>query len=365
MKTAGGYGWAVAAFLTASGVFADTVYMVDGLAISGKVKEMSEKHVVLLLDDGVVGIPRPRVKRVDYDIDSRKAQLAPDDYKGHYELALLAIGKGKKDIAIQELALAAGKKDIPAEAWKTLAQLRKDAGDIKGALAAIVEYLKLVPDDKDAIAFRDEAGKTVTPAKPAEVVVTVPAAETPPVGNLPAVPSTAVAVDTSAKTVNITVTPAPQPVKQEGFEDGQWQVEGWGNPATVQVTVSEGNKMLAILVPADGAQDKAAVSLAKRMDLTGKKKLVFSANVDGDKPVDISVAFITDDFYESRIVRLKPGWNIDVAVDLTGQKDFKCRVTNWAFQSPLKSINRVDKIVFLVYNGRAAANIFIDDIRTE
>jgi len=361
MSKAGGYGLVIVALLAAPEMFADTVYMVDGLAISGKVKEISEKHVVLLLDDGVIGIPRPRVKRVDYDIESRKAQLAADDYKGHYELALLALGKGKKDVAMQELALAAGKKDIPADAWKTLAQLRKDAGDAKGALAAIIEYLKLVPDDNDAIVFRDEIGKTVTPAKPVEPSAVAPAAEAPAVGGLPA----AVPADTGTKTAGITVTPAPQPVRADGLEDGQWQVEGWGNPATVQVTVSEGNKMLAILVPADGRQDKAAVSLGKRMDLTGKKKLVFSANVDGDKPVDMSVAFITDDFYESRIVRLKPGWNIDVAIDLTGQKDFKCRATNWAFQSPLNNMNRVDKIVFLVYNGRAAANIFIDDVRTE
>ena len=74
--------------------------------------------------------------------------------------------------------------------------------------------------------------------------------------------------------------------------------------------------------------------------------------------------FITNDYYESRMITAKPGWNTDIQVDLTSQ-DYKSRQTNWAFKTGVNRLNRVDKLVFLVYNYKSAVDIFLDDIRAE
>ncbi|MBN1808919.1 MAG: hypothetical protein JW909_07595 [Planctomycetes bacterium] len=346
--------------LFASSSSADIVYMVDGLAIRGEVREVTPDKVYLLLEDGVIGIPVARVKRIDYDLEARRGRLAADDFKGRYDIAQLAIQKGSSRIALEELTAAAGKQDVPAGAWKQLAFLMRDAGDNKGALAAVSQYLKTVPDDAEALELKQLLLKEITPPQKPD--------KTAPVTNEPSVaPGT---VDPApADTASVPSQPAPAaapaaPPKQEGLEDGTWQVEGWGNSATVQITLSEGNKILAIISPAGGTQDKTAVGTARRLDLSGKKRLLFSAHVDGKSPLPVGLAFITSDYYESRLVSLKPGWNTDVSIDITGS-DFKCRDTNWAFKSDIKRLNRVDKLVFLLYNYRNSANVFLDDIRAE
>jgi len=344
--------WAAVLAVAALPVFslrADTVYMVDGLAISGKVREVTDERVFLLLDDGVIGIPRQRIKRIDYDIESRKTLVAPDDFNGRYELALLALDKNRRDVAVDELKASAGKPGVPPEAWKKLAFILRDAGDDKGAFIAVSEYLKLAPEDPEAAALQDALAKKITPPKPAQQ---------------PAPPPAAGATQQPVETKPSPEPAQAQPQKPEGLEDDRWQVEGWGNPATVQVTVSDGNKMLAIVSPEGGKQDKTAVSVSRRLDLSGKKRLLFSAHVEGAQPLQLAVAFITDDYYESRLVALKPGWNTDVAIDVSGQ-DFKSRATNWAFKTPINNLNRVNRLVFLIYNFRVAANIFLDDIRVE
>lgn len=325
----------------ACAAFADTIYTVDDLIIIGKIQRETAEQLLVVLDDGTISVPRYRIRQIEYDYDTRRQRLAADDYAGRYQLVVWALEHGRPADACAELKALAGKPGVPPEALLQLARIEHEQGDLKSAFAHLAEYLKLRPDDAEAAGLYEEVKRTLAP-KPAQKPADKPAQ---PAEAKPAAPA------------------ANKPA--EGLEAaGKWTLEGWGNKATIELVPDEhGNQVLQVFTE-PGGNDKAAVGVGVHLNLKEKKQLLFNAFVDGKAPVDIAVAFITSDYYESRSITLKPGWNTNVSFDLAG-KDYKSRDTNWRFETPLKNPERVRKLIFLVYNFRAQANIYLDAVHAE
>lgn len=303
---------------------ADLIILKTDLAIEGKIIERDENYIVVLVEYGKIRLRREDVKTVEFNLASRLRELAPDDHAGRYKLAAWALEEGMTDDALQILQPLVGKKGVPNEIYRKLARIHEARREEAKALEYWKRLLMAVPGDK-------EAGARVAELKGSEGAG----------------------------------RPAAGP--KEGLEvTGSWSILNWGNPAEVsQHTLVDNNKVLMVNVPSGGGKDKAAVGSAVKLDFAGKEKLLFSVFNGEKSPVELAVAIITaKDYYESRPVRIRPDWNLDVALDLK-RSDFKCRATDWKFQAAVEGLDSVRQILYLVYSGRRKALLYFDDIRAE
>jgi|GEM_PF-2773745 len=331
----------------------------DGQRIFGRVKEIDgrEKKLWIILNwgqnEGPVSVPLNRVRRIDYDVAGRRAELPAGDNLARYKLALWLISVGLKDEALIDLEAVAGKPGVPAEAWRLLAGLQEAKGQFRQALEAQRKFLLAQPDDGDtkaAVARLEEKVKGL-PADP------VPADPNPP----PA--------DPGAGDPKVNPNP-PEPEKPkvaEGLElrDG-WRAQPWGNPAEVSLLKDEesGNQYLAVQMTGEGKEAKTALGLRVNGDISKRAKLVFNIYNPDNKPLPLSIAFNTSsDFFETQFIWVKKGWNEGVAVDLNAS-DFKCRASNWAHNSPLKGKDQVNNIMFL-FNEKRKVAVYLDYVRFE
>jgi len=324
----------------------------DGQRIIGRVKELDkkEKKVWVIVNwganEGPVSVPLDRVRRIDYDVEGRRAELPAGDNLAHYNLALWLLSVGLKDEALLDLEAVAGKTGVPAEAWKLLGALQEEKGLFRQALESFKKYLAAKPDDAEALAAtkRLEAKIKDLPAEPAK---------TAPDPGKPADPA---------------VPPEPEKPKiPEGLEvrDG-WKAQPWGNPADLSLLKDDatGNQFLAVQMSGEGKEDKTATGLRVNGDISKRSKLIFNIYNSDDKPLPLSVAFNTaSDFYETQFIWIKKGWNESVTVDLNAS-DFKCRASDWAHKSPIKGKDQVNNLLFLV-NAKRKATIYLDYIRFE
>ncbi len=326
----------------------------DGQRILGRVKEIDkqEKKLWVVLNwgqnEGPMSVPLERVRRIDYDVPGRRAELPAGDVLARYRFALWLISVNLKDEAIVDLEAVAGKPGVPPEAWKLLAGLQEARGQLREALDSLRKCLAVLPDDAAAQASAKRLEEKVK-SLPAEVQAEAPA-PAPDQGVEPANP------------------PEPEkPKVAEGLEvrDG-WRAQPWGNPAEVSLLKDEatGNQYLAVQLSGEGKESKTALGLRVNGDISKRSKLVFNIYNSEKKPIPLSVAFNTSsDFYETPFIWVKNGWNEGVVVDLNAG-DFKCRATEWAHKSPIKGKEQVNNILLLL-NDRRKATVYLDYVRFE
>jgi tetratricopeptide (TPR) repeat protein len=322
----------------------------DGQRVLGRVREIDKKENKLWVivnwgdNEGPVSVPLDRVRRIDYDVPGRRAELPAGDSLARYKLALWLLAVGLKDEALSDLEAVAGRPGVPADAWKLLARLQEAAGQLRQALESWKKYLAGQPEDAEAQAAvkRLEEKVKALPAEP-QVQAPVPAPD-------PAKPAE-----------------PEKPKVTEGMEvrDG-WRAQPWGNPADITLLKDDvtGNQYLAVEMTGDGKEGKTALSLRVNGDISKRSKLIFNIYNPDAKPLPLTVAFNTSsDFFETQFIWIKKGWNEGVAIDLNAS-DFKCRASDWSHKSPIKGKDQVNNIMILI-NEKRKATLYLDYIRFE
>ena len=315
---------------------ADMITTVDDLVIEGRVQEVTEERVLVLVHHGEdrwgkITIPRDRVRSIEYDLDKRLAELREEDHLGRYEIGEWAYRHGMSDEALAILAEAAGKPDVPAEAYLFMAKIREEKGELSEALSLYGKYALAEPEDDKVKAKIDEIKK----------LLDKPKAEPAMVAKAPAAPK----------------------ASPEGLETGSWRYERWGNKADVSVVNDpDGNKLLQVTMDGSGNTDKVALSTRKNVDLAGKSKTTFTIFNKTGRTVQVALAVVTSSgYYESRPVSVKDGWNESLSRSLTG-KDYKCKETNWRFETAVKDLDKVQAVMFLIYNGKRKGVFYLDEV---
>jgi hypothetical protein len=311
------------------GLGQDLVILRSGLAIEGKILRQAKQTVELEVEYGVLSIPRAAVESVELNLASRLKELAEDDHLGRYRLAVSALEAGQTRQAKPILESLVGKPKVPPEVTRRLAELYESEGDLGKALEHWKTY---------ALSAKDDAA---VKAKIAELEKKLGGAGAEEVGK-------------------------PAAGANEGLETGgKWNVLNWGNPAEIGARSLDGNSVLMVEVPGGGTKDKTAIGRSVKLDLAGKGRLRFRAFSAENTRVDVAVAIITSvDYYESRPVGVAPNWNLDLSIDLRA-KTFKCKATNWRFESGVNGLDRVRQLLFLIYSGRRKVRLYFDAIRAE
>jgi len=131
----------------------------------------------------------------------------------------------------------------------------------------------------------------------------------------------------------------------DDFEQGHdWRSVTWPNANPCQIAVVEGTdgKRLQVTIP-DGQQDKCAIVRQLRVDLSSRIAISFDAENRTGSFIPVAVAVITDEYYESRPIMLRPGLTKGITFQLRSG-DFKCKATSWTHAS---RVSRPDSCMWL------------------
>ncbi len=328
----------------------------DGLRVFGRIREIRDGKVWVIVNDGQsegpVSVSLKRVRRIEYDFDGRRAELPAGDHLARYKFALWALSLGRKDEARFDLEAVVGKPGVPAKARFLLAKLQEQAGRLREALKNFETYLLKNPRHKETRKAIKRLKRRIKdlPVETTPVVTKID----PPVGPKPP-----------------PVGPK-KPKVEEGLEiyRGGWRAVPWGNPATITLMKDDktGNQFLAVQMSGKGRESKTGIELRvgrTKPAVLSSAKLVFNVYNPNKSTLPISVAFSTVikgkyGYYEARTSRFRKGWHT-MTVDLNG-KDFKSRETEWAYRTPVKGKDNLKAVIILV-NTRRKATIYLDYIK--
>lgn len=315
-------------------LLADTVEMKNGLMLEGKVHLETPEFIVLLVyhEAGRVRIPRHLIKSIDYDFATKAAALTEDDYKGHYELGVWAMGKGKYTDAIQEFEKVKGHQGAGADLYKLLGQACDKIGLLDKAYESYKEHLRLHPEDAEVQKRVDELAKKL---------------------NLGA------------------EAPANKPQLWEGLEvDFRWNAEKWdnANPCTVQTTADKdtGNRML-VMQAQPGNKDKVALGgTGAAMNLSESKQIIFKVFHNGVAAVDLAVAFKNqaNEFFETKMEKVPPNTWTNVIVPIAGGVFKSTRNQFGPYTDTLGGKEDIRQIYFLLYGpcAQRGLTLYVDHI---
>ncbi len=347
---------ALAALLLALPVRAggDLVVLKNGVRYNCKVVEddPDSDHILVRITyeggkTGVISIPRKNIVRIEYDYESRKARLKPDDYAGRYDLARFCMDHGLYDEALAELEAAAGKKGVPDDAFLMLASLYEHKGMKMKALAAYIEYYNRHPNDEEVYEKILELKKSLAPPKPTASPAPKPSGAPPKPTPRPSL------------TPRITVI--------EGLEaKPNWTVAPWAGPGAVAVKRIGGNRVVEFLYDDPGASQKAAcyLLLADPVDRKAVERLELKALNSAEHPVQVALAFwvgrsLQDgEYYEAKPLLLPPGKWTPLSFEIGGKWK---RQPKWTYTEALPN-EKIWVVFLLVYPGRNEGEIKFDEI---
>jgi hypothetical protein len=164
-----------------------------------------------------------------------------------------------------------------------------------------------------------------------------------------------------------------------GTGPSAWAAEAWGNPADVWLAPDGAGGQALRVDMQPGSSGRVAIrylppaSQGRRLDLSGASSLVLDAYNGHDRPLEMSLVLTTYDRtrgwrdFESRPVRLQPGWNRLVRYGLRGNA-FRSRETGWQnYDSPLANSSLCGKLGVFLYNGPIgeAIPVLIDNVSAE
>ena len=306
----------------------DLVILKSDIGIEGRVIRQTPDAIKLEVEAGTFWIKRASIKRIDFNLAARIKELDEDDYAGKYRLAMDTLEMGQANQARPILDGLVGKPGVPADIYKTLADMLEEEGDLEKALEYLKRYEMSNPADKEL------------KAKIAEIKEKI---------------------ESSGGAVAGAVAGAVN----EGMEvGGTWNALPWANPVKAGLQDLQGNKALMLHVAAGGKDDKAAVNRYVKLDLRDKTKLTLRVFNAEKRTVQLAMAITTSTFYESRPVRLGPEWNVGVSFNVKSKK-WKCRETNWRYEAGIDDLDKVTQLIFLVYSGKRKALLYLDSIRAE
>jgi len=225
----------------------------------------------------------------------------------------------EKQRRYEERMKALGKTFYEGE-WRTPEEIAALRGEVyyKGRYVSKAEYERILEEERRKASLPPPPAPKTTPGEPA------PRPPRPPRQQF---------------------DPADARWVLDDFEQGHdWRSVTWPNANPCQLAVLEGpeSKRLRVTIP-EGAQDKCAIVRQFRADLSSRSAIVFDAENRTDSYIPVAVALITDEYYESRPVMLRPGVSKGITFQL-GSGDFKCKATSWTHAA---QITRPDSCMWL------------------
>jgi len=146
--------------------------------------------------------------------------------------------------------------------------------------------------------------------------------------------------------------PAPAQPAPAAAARGQWQLQDWGNPATVTARTVDGEPVTTIAFRA-GKTGKVAIARETRLNLTKAARMVVKVSNTSPQPIAVAVAFKTMpgwDWYESapRGVKANVRQAVPLSWDLTKPR-FKCEKTKWRYATLPANMQSIREVILLVY----------------
>ena len=136
-----------------------------------------------------------------------------------------------------------------------------------------------------------------------------------------------------------------------------WAIDKSGSRGEVQ---ADNNRLiLTYNVNRPPPKNKCIVSRQMREALSNHDAIILDVEQESAAPARIAMAIVTRNnksYYESTTVTLKPGMNKALTFDLTNDT-FKCEASDWLHTASVREVDRILKIMFLVYvkgEGRTA-----------
>lgn len=140
-----------------------------------------------------------------------------------------------------------------------------------------------------------------------------------------------------------------------------WARQNWGDPAEISIQESSGNKALFIRYQV-GDQRKVAVARGMRIDASTRGMLLVDVENRGDQPVNLCLAVMTDQFYESQAQQIPCGATKNVTFSLSGAC-YKCAKDNWQnYTFEIGNPNSLGQIIFMIYPP-TAGTLVLDNVR--
>jgi len=141
-----------------------------------------------------------------------------------------------------------------------------------------------------------------------------------------------------------------------------WQAIPWDNANDCDIAVVEEKDGHALSLKCKaGEQEKAGATLnmGAGSDVSRFKALLVDVKVEGEKELEVTLAFQTSAYFEAVRQKVKPGWNRKLTFPLA-TADYKS-APEWKHNSTVKGLTAVKSAFFLVYY-EGEAQVLIDNM---
>ncbi len=316
----------------------DVVLLLNGQRIIGTIDDtvvVRDGQIAIRTGGGVLVVRRDLIERIDESYATRRAKLSDNDSAGMFALAKWCVTKGRREDALDLLKLACAIPGCPIEAKALYARL---VDEMQGPEAALPLY-------RD---YRRSGGAAIEPLARLSQLEEL--------------------VADHDKSVNNPVEGPAKVAVNDGMEARAWEGESvqYFNGCDPQIVkLSEGTNQALRLSYHAGDKEKAAAKRPLRgISVKDSGTLDFYANNPGDKPVRLSIALKTGNYvwHESQAVEIPPGktWT-EVRFNLL-EKNFKTEGSGWTFTVPVADLDKVEELLFLIYNGKNEGELLLDGI---
>jgi len=363
----------------------DLIRFKDGIELGGDDVEVVWRkgdRVQVRVWPGTITLNTDRIASITIDFEARVAKLqadGKDTAKNLFDLGALCDQSRMIEEAAEAYKLALRKEIVPEEMLGRLAEIFEKRRMWPEAKAAYDRLLLTNPADAELqkkAAFCREMAKETPPfqqhltggvgKEPDEEPI-----DRKTVNELvtkPEEPRNEEAVrppDNTTEPVHKPEEPEPA-ADRDGLEaNPRWRVEQWGNNATCEVVVQDGDNKLLSVAWTQKDKDKVAIRLNVDMNLADMTKVTFDVYNDATAAAGVCMAFNTlpgYQFFESLAFNSSLKKWVPLEIDLTSKK-FKCAATNWRYTAQIANKDNVKDIFILIYNRDAEGALFIDNIR--
>jgi hypothetical protein len=155
----------------------------------------------------------------------------------------------------------------------------------------------------------------------------------------------------------------------EGFETKQnWQIADWGDAAQAELrgdAVSEGQKSLQVSWVKAGLRKAKGIVIEQNLAIHNIKieqvqlDVFLGASITGQ----LALAVETDEYYESKPIPLRSGWNRDLSFAFS-QAQWKTKSSQWLYQIKVRQEILAKKLYVIFYPIEAIdGTLTIDSVR--
>ncbi|MEW6356864.1 MAG: hypothetical protein AB1696_11085 [Planctomycetota bacterium] len=131
-------------------------------------------------------------------------------------------------------------------------------------------------------------------------------------------------------------------------EPMKWARQTWADPAELQIVDINADKMLIVRYQR-GAENKVAIGRGMKLDVSSRGMLVVDVENQTTQPVQLCLALVTDQFYESQGQQLQPGMNKGISFSLS-DASYKCAKDGWLnYNHQVGSLNSLGQVLFMIY----------------